>query len=236
MNERSGRALDRLGAVSGAAAVLLLLALFTVLPALPAPNKPIVDIAESAKDNTQALLWGAYLGALFTGALLVFGAAVAARLRRRDTAGSGWWIVALLGAGATSIGIVADAVVITLVRAVGHGANGTALWVGYGTDHWLGTLVAVPIAIFLIGAGLGARESGALPGWLSWLAIVLAPIFLIGAASVTGDEVDGGPLGLALLLAYVGLLVWIAGSSYCLMRGSRRERAEAAVAAITAAR
>src|SRR5436190_14364506 len=113
MNERSGRGLDRLGAVSGVAAVLLLLALFTVLPSLPSPNKPIGDIAVSARDNNRALLWGAYIGALFTGALLVFGAAVVARLRRDDDADSGWWVLALLGVGGTAIGIVADALVIT---------------------------------------------------------------------------------------------------------------------------
>jgi hypothetical protein len=115
------------------------------------------------------------------------------------------------------------------VRAVGHGAEGDALWLGYGADHWIGALTGVPLAVFLLGAGLGARATGALPSWLAWLAVALAGAFVLGAGSVAGDEVDGGILGALLTLAYLGLLVWIVGSSVSMLRG--RERPEPAVAA-----
>ncbi|TML15311.1 MAG: hypothetical protein E6G33_08680, partial [Actinobacteria bacterium] len=84
MNERSDRTLDRVGAAAGIAAVLLLVSLFTMLPALPSPDKPISEIARSAAVNRDGLLAGTYLGALLSGALLVFGAVVAARLRRAE--------------------------------------------------------------------------------------------------------------------------------------------------------
>jgi hypothetical protein len=35
---------------------------------------------------------------------------------------------------------------------------------------------------------------------------------------VTGDEVDGGVLGVVLFFAYIGLLVWIVGASVSMLR------------------
>jgi hypothetical protein len=220
----SDRTLDRFGAASGIAAVILLLAIIMVSKALPPPNHTLADITRSASDDSAAILRSAYLGALFSGALIVFGATVAARLRRAEGTAGGWWIVALAGIAATSIGLVVDMLMITFVRAVGHGVRGDALWVGYpsGPD---GVLIAIPLAVFLLGAGIGARESHALPRWLAWLGIVLAAAFAIGAAGVAGDEVDGGVLGLFLLLGYVGLVVWIVGSSVSMLRRSARPEA-----------
>jgi hypothetical protein len=218
MNDRSNQLLDRVGAAGGIASVLFLVALFTVFPSLPAPDESIGEIARSAQENNDGLLLGAYTGALMTGTLLLFGASVVARLRRAERGSGGWWLVALLGIAATAIGIVGNALEIMFVRAVGHGATGDALWVGYGADHWLGVLTAIPLALFLLGAGMGTRATGMLPRWLSWLSIVLVVLFLAGAGSITGDEVDGGILGLPLLLGYLGLLVWIIAASLSMLR------------------
>jgi len=218
MHHRSDQLLDRLGAAAGIASVLLLVALFTVFPSLPAPDDPISEIARSARDDSDGLLRGAYAGALMTGTLLLFGASVAARLRRAERGSGGWWLVALIGIAGTSIGIVGNALEIMFVRAVGHGATGSGLWIGYGADHWLGVLTAIPLALFLLGAGMGTRATGVLPRWLAWLGIALSLLFLAGAGSVTGDEVDGGILGMPLLLGYLGLLVWILAASVSMLR------------------
>jgi hypothetical protein len=220
MTERPEATLDRLGATAGVIAVILLLALFMVLPALPAPNHGIAEIASSARENRDGLLGGAYIGTLFTAALLVFGTCLSARLRRAEGATGGWWLVSLVGTAAVATGIVGNALTITFVRAVGHGVDGEALWIGYGTDHWLGVLIAVPLAVFLLGAGLGARRTDILPRWLVWLAIAAATLLAVGGASVMGDEVDGGVLGGVLLLGYAALIVWIVGASVTLWRRS----------------
>lgn len=218
MNDRSDRTLDRLGAAAGIAVVLLFLAIIMVVPALPAPNRSIARIARAATDDERGILLGSYLGALLSGALLLFGAAIAARLRRVAGAAGDWWLVALVGIGATAVGLTSDTAVVTFVRAVGHGVRGEALWTGYpsGPD---GVQIAVPLAIFFLGAGLGARAAGALPRWLARMGVVLAALFAVGAAGVTGDEVDGGILGTGLLLGYLGLLVWTLGASVFLWRG-----------------
>jgi len=223
------RAFDRVGAGAGFVSVALLIALFNVFPSLPAPNKGVDAIAASAAADRGAHLLAAYVGTLLCGALVVFGAALAAALRRSDVRGEGWWIMALAGITVVSaIGIVADALVIVLVRAVGHGVGGDSLWLAYGGDHWLGTLMGVPFGVFLLAAGMGSRSARLLPPWLSWSAIAIAVAVVAGTASVTGDEVDGGPLGTVLLLGYVGLLAWMIGVSVVLWRRPARERLEAA--------
>jgi hypothetical protein len=219
VNDQSNRMLDRLGAASGIAVVLLFLTIIMFLPALPPPNHSLDEIARSARTNPNGILLGTYVGALLTGALLVFGASVAARLRRAEGAAGGWWLVALTGIAGTAVGLMTNTSVTTFVRAVGHGAQGQALWVGYpsGPD---GVIIAVPLAVFFIGVGFGALATGALPRWLTWLGVALAGLFVVGAAGVTGDEVDGGILGVPLLLGYLGLLVWTVGTSVSLWRGA----------------
>ncbi len=213
----SDRTLDRFGAIAGFATVLLFVAIIMVSKALPPPNHTLADITRTASDDSSAILRSSYLGALVNGTLIMFGAAFAARLRRAEGTSGGWWIVALAGVAGTSVGLVVDMLMTTFVRAVGHGVRGDALWVGYpsGPD---GVLIAIPLAVFFLGAGMGARATHSLPRWLTWLAIALAPAFTIGAAGVAGDEVDGGILGTFLLLGYVGFLAWTAGSSVSMLR------------------
>src|SRR5207247_10381633 len=132
----SGLSIDRVGAVAGVVTVVLLVLLVTLMANLPAPNKSIADIGRSAADNRDSLLLGTYLGALASGALMIFGAAVAARLRRAEGHTGGWWILALTGATAAgAIGFVSSALTIVLVRAVGHGVSGNVLWLAYGGEH-----------------------------------------------------------------------------------------------------
>jgi hypothetical protein len=104
------------------------------------------------------------------------------------------------------------------------------LWIGYGGDHWLGVLTAIPLALFLLGASMGARATRSLPRARAWLGVAVCALFVVGAGSVAGDEVDGGILGLALLLAYLGLLVWIVGVSIAMVRRPQGAIAEPAAA------
>ena len=204
--------IDRVGAVAGFVFVLLFVAIVTTAPALPAPQHSIAEITAHARDDRTGILVGVYLGMLMTGALLVFGGVVAARLRRVDEVTAGWWIVALAGLAGTA---APDATIAQFVRAVQHGASGSELWVGYPTSPD-GAVWAVPLAVFLIGVG-GAGASGALPRRISLAALPLAAMFVVGAAGVAFDEF-GGPLGPVLLLAYVGLFVWMLAVSVVIWR------------------
>ena len=225
MEENSGRSLDRAGAAAGVASVLLFVAIIMFAPAIPTPKHTIAEIAGKATKDQAGILRGLYLGMLLTGALLVFGSSFVARLRRAEGDGGGWWLVALAGIAGTTVGLSTDMLFVTFVRAVGHGVSGSALWVGNpsGPD---GVIIAIPLAVFFLGAGFGARASGILPRWLGWLATVLAVAFSVGAGGIMGDEVDGGILGGFLVLGYAGLLVWTVATSVCLWREPRQARAE----------
>src|SRR5262245_46513490 len=93
--------LQRVGAVAGVVAVALLVSMFTVLPALPAPDVTPAELARKATADENGLLVGAYAGTLMGVALILFGACVAASLRRTDGRDGGWWIVSLAGIAAT---------------------------------------------------------------------------------------------------------------------------------------
>lgn len=212
----SGRTLDRVGAVAGAATVSFFVAAITALPTLPSPNHGIHAIARSARDSRHGYLAAVYVSALLTGALLVFGSAIATRLRRSEPDG-GWWLLALVGIAATAVGLVTDTLLLIFVRAVEHGVRGDSLWLGYpaGAD---GLILAIPLAVFFLGTGLGALLAGGLPRRLGWFALALATLFVVGGASVMGNDVDGGPLGVPLFLGYIGLLVWTTWASVSLWR------------------
>jgi hypothetical protein len=95
------------------------------------------------------------------------------------------------------------------------------LWALYSAPHVLTLFAMLPLAVFLLGTGVGARASGVLPGWTAWLALVVAALLTVGAGSTTGDELTGGPLALPLLLAIVALLVWVIAVSVSLWRTPR---------------
>lgn len=215
VSESPERTLDRVGSVAGGVAVVLLIALIQLFPSVPAADEPIATIANATASRSQTLLIEAYVGALATGALLVFGAAVAARLRR---AGSAWWIVAIAGmTAAVPLSLVGWLMSIVFVRAVGHGVTGDPLWTVYGGDL-AGFLQAIPYAVFMFGAGMGIRATGALPRWTGLVALVSAALFVVGAASVAGTEVDGAPFIFPLILAYLAITVWTVVVSIALWR------------------
>jgi len=62
---------------------------------------------------------------------------------------------------------------------------------------------------------------------------VAAGLFVVGVGSVTGDEVDGGVLGLPLLAAYVALIVWVVGVSVTLWRSVERRASREPIGAGT---
>jgi hypothetical protein len=224
MSENSFRTLDRTGAAAGFVFVLLFVGLIMFAPHLPAPDHSIAEITRTAREDATGILVGVYLSLLLTGALLVFGAVIVARLWRTDARSAGWSIVAL---GGLAVAAVPDDAVARFVRAVQYGASGEALFVGYPVSLD-GVLMAVPLAVFLLGVGAGASE--ALPRWLSRFALVLSASFVAGAGGVAFDEF-GGPLGPVMLFAYVGLFVWITSASVVLWR---RQQTAPVAAPVTA--
>jgi hypothetical protein len=216
------RALDRIGSVSGVAAVVLLV-VTAAGGEMPAPDQPMAAIASAVHDRTSGLLTGVYTGMLMTLCLLVFGATVVAALHRAEGNGGGWWVLALVGIAGVSIWIVADAAAATFVRAVNHGVSGDTLWIGYGLDHWIGVLALAPLGLFIIATSIGARVTALLARWTTWLGLVSGTLLIIGSGEITGDELTGGPLGLAMFPGYILAIAWIISVSIRMWRRATTE-------------
>lgn len=228
MSDSSAHSLDRLGAVAGVVAVALLIALMMFFPALPAADEAISTIAETAAADKQMLLAGDYIGALMGGAWLLFGVAVAARLRRSEPAGGGWWILALAGiTSSAAVGLLGNVFSIMLVRAVGHGVTGDGLWAVY-TGDLVGFVQGVPLALFMLGVGMSTRATRVFPQWTGIVALAAVPLLVVGVASIAGPEVDGGPFTFPLMLAYLAMLVWTIAACVVLWRRPAAARAQLA--------
>ncbi|WP_140404154.1 hypothetical protein [Nocardioides sp. XL1] len=205
----------------------LFVAIIGFTPAIPIPSESIDVIASGTQEHSLGIRLGLYLAALMTFALIVFASAVAVRLQR---AGSGdWWMLCGVGAATLSMGLASEGDVLSFVRAVGHGVRGDALWMSYPPAPD-GFGMAVPAGVFLLGAGLGGLASGAFSAWLCRLAVVLSGGFLAGGAGIVGNEVDGGPFGLVLVLSFVGMWVWTVAISIRLWRTNLLVAPEAGVA------
>lgn len=211
---------DRIGGVAGLLAVCFLLLAVTT-GEMPQPDHPVGTIAADIKAHGSGLLVGAYAGACMVLSLLVFGGSVVARLRRSEESAA-WSVLAVIGVAGTSTWLIADAASVEVVRAVRHGVSGDALWVGYGLDHWIGTLALLPWAVFMLAASIGGRVTSSLPRWTSIVGVGAGALLIVGAASITGDELTGGPLGLPWFLGILLTVVWIVGASVGLLRVATR--------------
>jgi hypothetical protein len=154
-------------------------------------------------------------------ALLLFGAVTAAALREAEADGGAWWVVSLAGIAGTSTLLVGSALQVAWVDSARHGTSGGALWALYSAPHVLTLFAILPLAVFLLGTGVGARASGAFPRWIAWLALVVAALLTVGAGSTTGDELTRRPLAVPLLLGIAALLVWPIAAGVSLWRTPR---------------
>ena len=208
------RRATRGGALSGIAAVALVLAGFALLAArestLRAPAEMVADFYAGAP------LVRMFAGGLLQSAgfvlLLPFAVALTDRLRRDGATGG------LLASTARS----AVTVYVTLCLAPGLSAGGAALWLAHSGSVDAGVLHAVnllrifsyfvallPFAAFLVAVGIAAIASHRLPRWAGWSAVAIgAPL----AATVPVAASDA-----TNLLGMLGLL-WIVPVAVHLLR------------------
>ena len=94
-----------------------------------------------------------------------------------------------------------------------------ALWTVYSGDL-VGFVQGIPLALFMLAAGVVSRDTGVFPRWTGLVALGTVPLLVLGVGSVAGREVDGGPLVLPLMLGYLGTLVWTVAICVVLLRSA----------------
>jgi hypothetical protein len=177
--------------LTGVAFVALAIIGFAVGGEPPDANSPpqeIVDFYVDDKDSVQA---GAFLATLAAVFLIFFGN----HLRRvldaaRDTALSA---TVLVGAAVMAVGAAIDSTISFALSEAAEDIDPTAvqalqaLW----DNDWMP--IGLGAIVFLISAGVSILQSGALPKWLGWVALVLG---VVGAT----------PIG---FVAFLGGGIWI---------------------------
>lgn len=212
--------LDRMLALSGVAAIAVLLAGIFAAPTPPQPGDPIEAIRAYYVDHSAGVRWYVFASALSAALLVVFVSALASAMRRVPSAGDttptavlGAGVLALAAtlAGIASFGVLASGTVATagpdVVRAVFDLGN-----MSYNVgDFMLASLVAFPAVLSL--------RADFLPRWLGWSGVTIAVAWAVASVSILVlDGPFAGPNGAYGLTVTIGFSLWIAASSVALFR------------------
>jgi uncharacterized membrane protein YccF (DUF307 family) len=174
---------------------------------LTAPNlsSDVGEIRANYTDHAFGTVT-ATAGTLALIAFVVMAAALIAHLRERDPGSEPWTTIALLGGIASPViaasGLAADAILVA-----GTGGLGEDLTRSLFHMQILTRMVAGPfLALFLIGVGVTALRSGALPRPLSWFALANAAVLLLTPIAAFDQERS---LEVAVSVVYAANALWV---------------------------
>jgi hypothetical protein len=162
---------DRLGALSGVLFVALIIISFIVMSEPPDVGEPVTEIVDYYVDNDTEIYVGTGMAMLAVTLFLVF----ANYLRRLFSAAGEAPFAALVLVGA-SILAIAGAIDSTISVALAEEAENLdptsvqtlqALW----DNDWIP--FALGILVFMGATGVSILQTGVLPRWLGWIALLL---------------------------------------------------------------
>ena len=217
--------LDRLGAAFalGYVGLFACLLIFTTDgpdPTLPPAEEMARAVSESSAMRASALLAFA-AGLSFAG----FAACLVLMLARRGETTAAV-LTAFAAAIATAIDAVSAAALVVAVEAADR-ALGVDVFAAFGDLHTAALLFELaPLGVVLIlawRAGLGRT--------LSWMGLVVGLACVIASGAVMSDEFDRGPLGIAVVIWFLGLPLWLIVTSIVLLRRREAPVASPALAA-----
>jgi hypothetical protein len=186
---------DRLGALCGAAAVLLAsLALFLDYPATSLNLNPTTSgslMASAYADHTATARAGGWCGVAAAFLLLVFAARLHGALRARAAYGDWTPTLAPLGGAVLAGTVLIDAGIAFSVGERAGYVGDPAVIKTFFLYGWNSTFLYVPsLAAIVLATTVGAFRTGALPRWFGWvgvavLAAMVACLILNGAGAAT---------------------------------------------------
>jgi hypothetical protein len=164
---------------------------------------------------------GGVLAVLVSGFLALFAIGVWTLLRSSRDAGPAWPMTALVGGVVMSVNLAFLGASIAAQGLLGDklAAQPVLAQAVFVSEQTLGTAILPFIALLLLGAGMAALESGAMPAWTAWLAFAGAALSVV----LTLQLAYAGPVlvavGVVHALAAIG---WIAVASVYLLLPERR--------------
>jgi hypothetical protein len=126
-----------------------------------------------------------FLAPVIVALLILFVSEFRSRARRYDPEGVGATVMVsgavILAAGA----VLGASVLLGLVSAAQHHQDGVAQTLNVvNNDDWIAFISG--LAVFMIGAGITVLQSGVLPKWLGWVALVVGIVSLAGPGGFVG--------------------------------------------------
>jgi hypothetical protein len=162
--------------LSGVAAFVLILAAFIVGGETPDANASVTEAVSYYQDHDSDMMIASALLALGAFFYLVFSTTLAGILRRAQGETGGSSALAFAGGVVFAVGATIFAGLgFTAADGVDHLEPAAVQAMNaLGSDMFF--TVAVGTGAFLIGSGIAAKKTGALPSWLAWAAIVIGVI------------------------------------------------------------
>ena len=215
--DERGSVWQRVGALCGIGAVVVLLAGTLIVPQPPKANAPTAKILAYYVDHRRMLLFSQWLGGLGAALFLWFvGSLRGAWGRASDSAaelsavafGGG---IALVGCALAGTGV--NLTLIYLAKDIQNSADLVrALYAGQALTF---TVVFFAAAVFLAGGGLLIRRLGA--PWLGGAGVVLAFYDLLAAGAISDFKGLRSPTGPLPFAAFLGLLGWTLATAVILL-------------------
>ncbi len=182
----------------------------------PGVSSPVEEIARVYSDDRAQLVVTTVCGSLALLCYLVFVVGIWRLLRAREAPGERWSTLGLVGGvGGIVLAAVGQIAHITLVV---RGADGVARDADltrslYELDLRAQAIAGFLVCLFVLGMGMAGLRTGAMPAWLAWPAIVLAPLLL--AAAIAGTASDDARA--AVVTAFGLETVWVLVASIWLL-------------------
>jgi len=211
---------ERVGAATGIAFVIFLLASFVVIPeAPPAISDPIGDIKSFYVDHSGNIQASAFLTGLAAFFFLWFLGSLTAALRRAESGGGRLATIAF-GAGVIALAfpVMAAAVNTTLATRIAAESDQAVIRALYEVQAFAGAFTAFPLAALVGATSLVSLRTGLFPRWLSWGGYALTLGWLIAGTAVFTEHGFFSPTGAFGLIVLALWLAWVLSLSILLTR------------------
>jgi hypothetical protein len=203
---------ERVGAATGIAFVVFLVASFVVIPdAPPALTDPVSEMRTFYVDNSSGWQASAYLTGIAAFFFLWFLGSLRAALEgaelRADGAVRVARIVSPAGAVTLSLALINAAVNDALATRIAAEADQAVIRGLYYVQAFAITSVAFPIAALVAATAVVSYRTRLLPMPVTWLGFALVPAWLVNGCAMFAESGAFSPTG---AVGFVVLLVWVA--------------------------
>jgi hypothetical protein len=211
---------ERVGAATGIAFVVFLVASFAVIPdSPPALDDPVGKIKSFYVDNSSSFQASVYLTGIAAFFFLWFLGTLGSALSRAEAGVARVSrIVYPAGAVTLALALVNAAVADVLATRAAADADQAVIRALYDLQAFVISFVAFPIAALVAATSIVSHRTGLLPPLVTWLGFLLVPAWLLSGVAVLAETGAFSPTGAYGLIVLLVWLAWVLALSASLLR------------------